>query len=411
MCREILNTCVRNTEEAEKASHTLDSTGSIGRGQGRGVWMMIEESELAKTFRQDEQKKVEAPGPGVPPSLASSDDPADMPSVEQRDAELVVATARSCKGQLEEYLAESQSSCSSDNTPPHVLDPEVADAAREAMKSLAKVIEATEDPSQLEEMLALNDDITALLKRATVQKRPTLSGLGIRLENGHPVAENGAALGADLQGADDDEPLTPRVDKGKGRAEPEPEPLEPVLSPTRVTLDSEDEEGEVVDSLLGQVESIVSPTDRWVRSTSVSGAKLIVIWADPEAGLRRRARCSGRAPCCLPRRRWRLNTTPKSSERRYVRLCSLLLPRLILVCASQLLEAMVERPPPRALGENFDPLAVEPTPASPVTPTVASPVESQKLPPRPYIRRVRSSSSNPGSPTIPSALAQSQEAP
>ena len=56
MCREILNTCVRNTEDAEKASHAPDSVN--GRGQGRGVWMMIEESELAKTIRLNEEKKV-----------------------------------------------------------------------------------------------------------------------------------------------------------------------------------------------------------------------------------------------------------------------------------------------------------------------------------------------------------------
>ena len=56
MCREILNTCVRNTEEAENAQN--DAPGGNGRGIGKGVWGMIEESELAKSIRKDEEKKV-----------------------------------------------------------------------------------------------------------------------------------------------------------------------------------------------------------------------------------------------------------------------------------------------------------------------------------------------------------------
>ena len=54
MCRDILNTCVRNTEEAEKASQAAIS----GRGMGKGVWGMIEESELEKTLKKGEEKKV-----------------------------------------------------------------------------------------------------------------------------------------------------------------------------------------------------------------------------------------------------------------------------------------------------------------------------------------------------------------
>ena len=64
----------------------------------------------------------------------------------------------------------------------------------------------------------------------------------------------------------------------------------------------------------------------------------------------------------------------------------------------------MERPPPRALHDGFDELGSPvPMPGSPV----ASPTEPQKLPPRPYIRRSRSSSSDvstlesPKSPTIP----------
>lgn len=217
---------------------------------------MIEESELAKTFRQDDQKKVEAPGPGVPSSLPSQEAPTDMTSVEQKDIEGALKAARSIKAQLEEYIVQSASA------PAPGAGPNVAmvNSAKEVQKSLMKVIEYTDDPSRLEELLALNDEITSLLAGATPQW-PKLSGLGLRLENGHPVSmENEVALG-ELQELEE-ELLTPRIDKGKGRAEPEPELLEPVLSPTKLTMDSDDEEIELPDSLLGQVESIVSPTDR-----------------------------------------------------------------------------------------------------------------------------------------------------
>jgi protein phosphatase 1 regulatory subunit 37 len=50
MCRDILNTCVRNTEDAEKAA-TNGSSGDATPGKKTTVWGMIEESELAKTIR------------------------------------------------------------------------------------------------------------------------------------------------------------------------------------------------------------------------------------------------------------------------------------------------------------------------------------------------------------------------
>lgn len=55
-----MNSCVRNTEEAERASKEGSSISS-GRGQGKGVWGMIEESELAKSIRLGEEKKVSVP--------------------------------------------------------------------------------------------------------------------------------------------------------------------------------------------------------------------------------------------------------------------------------------------------------------------------------------------------------------
>ena len=62
MCREILNSCVRNTEGAERASNVSQGSSiTSGRGFGKGVWGMIEDSELAKSIRLDEEKKVRRP--------------------------------------------------------------------------------------------------------------------------------------------------------------------------------------------------------------------------------------------------------------------------------------------------------------------------------------------------------------
>lgn len=60
MCREILNTCIRNTEEAERAAHVSDGsrTPISIKGVSKGVWNVIEESELAKSIRQGGGLKV-----------------------------------------------------------------------------------------------------------------------------------------------------------------------------------------------------------------------------------------------------------------------------------------------------------------------------------------------------------------
>lgn len=264
MCREILNTCVRNTEEAERASHPSDSDVASIRGQNRGLWVMIEESELAKSFRQDEHKKVEANGPDVLSSLQFREDGADLalPGI-QKAADEIVRTARTCKTQLKEFLAQVPSSSSSPTLSNINIDPEILSSAKESLKALAHLIEESDDPSQLEELLGLNDELTSLLARSS-PKRPGIKfgGLAIQLPEGRLASPvNGSALPADLRD-DDDIPRTPRIDKGKGRAEPEPEKTEPVLTPTIQHEAFYSEDAEPEESLLSDVEGIVSPTDR-----------------------------------------------------------------------------------------------------------------------------------------------------
>ena len=103
-----LEFCVRNTEEAEKATQA----GANRRGQAKGVWGMIEQSELAESIREDDKRKVEEQIDI--PSLLSCRDPTDIPSPppEQTEADLVLR-ARTRKAALEDILARTPSSSSS----------------------------------------------------------------------------------------------------------------------------------------------------------------------------------------------------------------------------------------------------------------------------------------------------------
>ena len=274
MCREILNTCVRNTEEAEKASQTAKSETTSGRGQAKGVWVMIEGSELAKTFREDDKKKVEAQNPGANSLTSNGEDRTtdlDSISVTQEAALSVVQTAKSCKKDLEDTLSGIPSASSSPTGTPDSNE-DLISRSKEALKALIALIEGTEDSKKLEELLLLNDEITGLISRFN-EPRSMLKdgkGLGILIEghaNGGPNRHISASQ-ADLDQSDDDEPITPRADKGKQRAEPEPEEPQLVLTPTveRPAQGFEDLEAEqdVESSVLGDTPSIVSPTDRYV---------------------------------------------------------------------------------------------------------------------------------------------------
>lgn len=281
MCRDILNTCVRNTEEAERISQAASS----GRGLGRGVWGMIEESELAKTFKKGEEKKVWLPHTWHY-SYAHAFSKVD---------EDLVLQAKYCLGQLEDLIARVQSSPAAYDT----SATELVDRSNAALVMLADVIQVTSDPIRMEELFYVNDSITnALTQLDEARRAPIANGHG---SNGsgastpHGKASTGVGLGLstspeieeskteseldDTAGeqADDEktridaklnglrlhiptdissasEPYdtesesealeTPRIDKGKGRAAPEPEVIEKVLSPNFVLSSSDDEDDE-----------------------------------------------------------------------------------------------------------------------------------------------------------------------
>lgn len=166
---------------------------------------------------------------------------------------------------------------------------ELVSNAKNVAAELAIMIQETEDPSRLEELLGINDQLLSLLKKVPGGTRPNLflQGLGLsfdsaqnseddsdgrldglphingRAVNGRTHDSSDSGSTASLDG-DSQTPTTPKVDKGKRKAEPEPEKLEPVLSPTTFRIsesESEDEDG----VRYIRIGDVASPTDRFVK--------------------------------------------------------------------------------------------------------------------------------------------------
>ncbi|PPQ80139.1 hypothetical protein CVT25_001438 [Psilocybe cyanescens] len=362
--REILNSCVRNTEEAERLSKAVEgSTKASGRGLGKGVWGMIEESELAKSIRLGEEKK----------------------------ATWAYVT------QLSNLLALDMSK--SPSTPKASMpSKELVSNAKNVAAELASMIQETEDPLRLEELLGINDQLLSLLKKVPGGTRPNLflQGLGLsfdsaqsseddgdgrldglphingrgRAVNGHVHDSSDSSSTSSLYEDDSRTPTTPKIDKGKRKAEPEPEKLEPVLSPKPFRIsesESEDEDG--VRYL--RVGDVASPND---RSRS---------WVEEEGEVFRKGQ---------------VLLGPEEMEGEYAG----------EELRKELLEAMVERPPPRPLTDEFGVEIVSGMPdpnlpagngdRSPRTPTPSSPIvtesSSPKPSPRPYISRSKSATNS-----------------
>ncbi|PFH46913.1 hypothetical protein AMATHDRAFT_50684 [Amanita thiersii Skay4041] len=387
-CREILNTCVRNTEEAEQAQNvqSAHSTGG-GRGLGKGVWGMIQESSLARTIRKTEEKQAEHD---------------------------VVIRARICITQLSEALnvpsqaQDGMGSSSPDSSGSSASDDsavEVAKKARLIASELTAMIQETESVVKMEELLRINDQLLSLLAKAPIPVKPalTLQGLGLSMNgsgssagvkmstssgsevspNGHVVVENGMVNGVkedvglveeeqEVVEEDTTTPTTPRIDKGKGRAEPEPEVPENVLSPTFLITESEDEDGEVQYIANEEMQSGPSPTDRsriWVAEEGEVFRKGTVLLGPEE-----------------------MEGEYDGEELR-----------------RELLDAMVERPPPRPITDEYglelspvlpeqeEDNVVTPTPTTP-TPTTPTTELPSKPPPKPYISRRTSKTTPPASP-------------
>nr|GAT60426.1 predicted protein [Mycena chlorophos] len=391
LCRDILNACVRNTEEAERratggapgsgsqtpvegvnghANGVNGSAPSSGRGLGKGVWGLIEESELAKSIRLDEVKKLEG-------------DP--------------VVRARSCVAQLEAMYAPPASP--SAPTPSAATHAALVKQAKELTHELSALIDATDDPSRMEELLMVNDELTSLISRGpppAVRPSLTLTGLGIKWVAAVPVGGNDSASPSpsSINGhtihevqeeAEEDHLPTPRIDKGKARAIPEPEEPEKVLSPTALMI--ADSDGETDDE--DEARLHFSPVEQMDEEGDVSESPTnrSRSWVEEEGEVFRKGN---------------VLLGPEEMEGEYAG----------DELRKELLEAMVERPPPRPL-TLADPFGVEqdapnpppevnqqqqqqqpsPVPASPKPAPSPSP-SADKPPPRPYISRSRSASNS-----------------
>ncbi|KIK80501.1 hypothetical protein PAXRUDRAFT_833481 [Paxillus rubicundulus Ve08.2h10] len=351
ICRDILNTCVRNTEEAERAAHGVSPDGgnngmpTSGKGLGRGVWGLIEESELAKSIRQGDGCKTDTIS-RAQALLAQIEDHSQASSMTSLGGPTLIAEVN-----------------------PSGAEQELIQEAREMVGELtAQIQSAAVDETKLEELLGLCDKLNTEIDRLSsrASSKSLLLGLGLRVDclNG----TNGDVLHDSPKQGDEDEEagglLTPRVDKGKGRAKPEPEVPEKVLSPTFTITESEDEDEDdhkFLAAEVGEPEQVTSPTDRsksWVEEEGEVFRKGAVLLGPEEME----------------------GEYPGEELRR------------------ELLEAMVERPPPRGIivDEFGMELSVQTAPLEerPHSPPATEDPPSQNLSPRPYISRARSTSSN-----------------
>ena len=151
MCRDILNTCVRNTEDAEKAAANGGGGDAIS-GKKAAVWGMIEESELAKTIRGGFDK-VWCCKPAVHRSLTLSQTPSSI-----GEGDPLVVQARQVVSELEDLALRSPLGQPGAPTPDGV-DSEVMRRADSLKPKLQRLIEESlgDDSANVDELLVLND--------------------------------------------------------------------------------------------------------------------------------------------------------------------------------------------------------------------------------------------------------------
>jgi len=264
MCRDILNSCTRNTEEAERNAQPSSANSFSGRGQGKGVWGMIEESRLAKTFRKDEEKTVESR------SLDSF-----LISGGTQNEDEVVLQAQRCRDQLQDLSSRSTHSERSASEM-QAEDLELIDRAKALLPALVEIIRTCSDSARLDELLGLNDTLISLIAHTSPRPRAHIQGLGIDVNGlgNPPTRTHGTDNGSSHPGnhvvtprgdteelTDDDSLSTPRLDKGKGKAPPEPEIVEPVLSPRGFAVADSDEEEAEQEAEQEAEDDTRSPTD------------------------------------------------------------------------------------------------------------------------------------------------------
>jgi hypothetical protein len=209
---------------------------------------MIEESRLARTLRKDGLKKVESRSPREPPERLLISGGA------QNESEAVVQ-AQQCRDQLRALIARSTRTLGTDAADTQEAL-ELIERAKTLLPGLVEAIRTCSDTGRLDELLNLNDTLVSLVAQASPKPKASLQGLGLELNGlGNTGANNGSGVinnhivsprgDSTEEPSDDDSPSTPRLDKGKGKAPPEPKIVKPVLSPRGFTApDSDSDENE-----------------------------------------------------------------------------------------------------------------------------------------------------------------------
>ncbi|KAF9016002.1 RNI-like protein [Hymenopellis radicata] len=339
-CRGILGSCVRNTEEAQKRAEEADGVDG-GDSAGKKVWGILDDSELAKRIRMEE--------------TVGGD---------------IVVRARASITQMHNILHPPAYPQEISVIP---VPQEVAKRVRAIIEELGVVIQATEDPERMEELFAMHDELTELVgKVENLKQRPILSlqGLGVRL-NGLPSPRVSPRPSPLLMGSsiEEEDPSTPRIDKGKAKAEPE---FEKVLSPTSALMNTNDKE-EDEDSEGKKFPSVIP--DEGEEGDDEEDENIVEhrsrSWVAEEGEVFRKGA---------------VLLGPEEMEGEYAG----------EELRKELLEAMVERPPPRPILTDEDSQPGSPLSGSPLSgsPHPEKEEEPQPPPPRPYIARTRSSSSS-----------------
>jgi protein phosphatase 1 regulatory subunit 37 len=142
------------------------------------------------------------------------------------------------------------------------LDPMLAQRAEDTSAKLAALIQKSSDPEKMTKLLSLNDALTDLLAGRRAPPKLALHGLGLNLRSP-------GDLSAEPDAIDEDEVATPRIDKGKAKAPPEPLEVDKVLTPTFAAPVQDDEErrlGYGPEGLSAGEDEVMSPSqnDRWV---------------------------------------------------------------------------------------------------------------------------------------------------
>jgi len=225
---------------------------------------MIEESRLAKTLRKDGLKKAESLSPREPPERSPTSGGA------QNESEAVVQ-AQLCRDQLQALIAHSTPTSGSDAAETQEAL-ELVERATTLLPGLVEVIRTRSDSGRLDELLNLNDTLVSLIAQASPKPKASLQGLGLELNGlGNPGPNNGSGMvnnhvvsprgDSTEEPSDDDSPSTPRLDKGKGRAAPEPEIVKPVLSPRGFAAPDSDSDENGHEAEQGEGDDPRSPAD------------------------------------------------------------------------------------------------------------------------------------------------------